>query len=119
MTVSGLIEKADALFPNVYRFPVKAGWLYDFDKRLVSGFLSKYREEYEIPEDGLSPDRELLLDEMYTGVYINYLCMLMELYSGNITGYTNRAALFNSEYLGFMNDYNRTHLIKSVNIRTD
>ncbi len=117
MTVSYLIEKADALFPNVYPFPAKADWLFEFDKKLHGEFLSRYGEA-AAPDSGAKrlPERELLLSEEFSGVYINFIIMLMELYSGNVTGYRNRASLFNSEYLSFMNSYNRTHLIPPVKI---
>lgn len=117
MTASYLIEKADALFPNVYPFPVKADWLFEFDKKLHGEFLSRYGETASPDEkEKRLPEIELLLPEEFSGVYINYIIMLMELYSGNVTGYRNRASLFNSEYLSFMSSYNRTHLIKPVNI---
>ncbi len=119
MTTSGLIERTDALFPNVYHFIQKADWLGAFDKRVRDEFLSRYENCPELDEDSRSPCRELLLGEEYAEVYMNYLSMLMELYSGNITGYQNKAALFNSQYLSFMNSYNRTHRIKSVSINID
>ncbi len=117
MTSSGLIEKTDALFPNVYPFSQKAQWLTAFDKRLYEEFLSRY--EGALAPDGGDcpcPGGELLLGEEYAELYINYIAMLMELYSGNITGYQNKAALFNSHYLSFISSYNRTHLIRGVKI---
>lgn len=120
MTVSGLIERTDALFPNVYPFPQKAHLLYLFDKKLWDEFLSLYRDcPEEVSGDKHSPDRELLLGEEYSDVYTNYLISQLELQSGNITGYSNRAALFNSAYLSFMNRYNRTHEIEGAKITID
>ena len=117
MKVLSLIEKADALFPNVYPFPQKADWLFSFDKRLYEELLSRYENPPAFSSDeGSSPERELLLGEAEGELYVNYLMMLMELYSGNIPGYQNAAAIFNSGYLSFMNHFNRTHLIKSVHI---
>ena len=120
MTVTGIIERTDALFPNVYPFPVKARWLFIFDKRVAGEFISRYTEPpVLLDEDRISGDRELFLPEEFSAVYENYLIMEMELHSGNITGYGNRAALFNSEYLSFMKHYNRTHSMKSAKISID
>lgn len=119
MTTSGLIERTDALFPNVYHFTQKSGWLLGLDKRLWEELLSRYEGIPEPLWDNSSSDRELLLGEEYSELYICYLSMLMELYSGNITGYQNKAALFNSHYLSFMNSFNRSHLMKRVNINIE
>ncbi len=120
MTVSGLIERTDALFPNVFPFPMKARWLYGLDKAICTEFLSRYGETPDIPEGEMhSPCRELILDEEFSDVYTNYLTMKMELHSGNITGYVNAASLYNGAYLSFMNYFNRTHRIQGAKINID
>ena len=120
MRVSHLIERTDALFPNVFPFPMKVRWLFSLDKKISSEFLSLYGEEAELSEaDEGNADRELLLDEELSEVYISYLTMKMELHSGNITGYVNAASLYNSAYLSFMHHFNRTHKAKSAKINID
>ncbi len=120
MTASGLIERTDALFPNVFPFPMKARWLYRLDKEICREFLSRYGNTPHIAESEMqSPDRELILGEEFSDVYINYLIMKMELHSGNITGYVNSASLYNSAYLSFMQYYNRTHTAQGAEINID
>lgn len=120
MTATGLIERTDALFPNVFPFPMKVRWLYRLDKEICREFLSRYGDAPSPSEEEMqSPDRELVLDEELSDVYINYLIMKMELHSGNITGYVNAASLYNNAYLSFMQHYNRTHTVRSAGINID
>jgi hypothetical protein len=120
MTASELIERADALYPNVYPFTLKARWLYGLDKTICSELLSRYGNEPLLREcEMLSACRELILAEEFSDVYISYLTMKMELHSGNITGYVNAASLYNSAYLSFMNHYNRTHRCQGAVIKID
>ena len=120
MRVSQLIERADALFPNVFPFPMKVRWLFSLDKKISSELLSLYGAEAELSrEDEGNADRELLLDEEFSEAYISFLTMKMELHSGNITGYVNAASLYNSAYLSFMQHFNRTHRARSAKINID
>lgn len=120
MTVSCLIERTDALFPNVFPFPMKVRWLLELDKRINSELLSLYGAGAELSqEEETSHGRELLLGEEQADLYISYLTMKMELHSGNITGYVNCASLFNSAYLSFMQFYNRTHKARETKINID
>lgn len=120
MTATDIIERTDVLFPNVFPFPMKARWLFRLDKEISLDFLSRYGEEKELPESEMqSPQRELLLGEEFSDIYISYLTMKMELHSGNITGYLNCASLYNSAYLSFMEYFNRTHLCPGARINID
>lgn len=117
MTATGLIERADALFPNVFPFPMKARWLWRLDTEICREFLCRYKEITPPPESVMqAPDRELVLGEEYSDLYINYLIMKAELHSGNVTGYVNAASLYNSAYLSFMQQYNRTHTLRGAKI---
>ena len=117
MRVSQLIERADALFPNVFPFPMKVRWLYRLDKEIIGEFLSRYGDVPSLPEEEMqAPDRELVLAEEYSDIYTDFLIMKMELHSGNITGYVNAAALYNSAYLSFIQHYNRTHRVPGTRI---
>ena len=110
MTASDVIARTDALFPNVFPFPMKVRWLYRLDKEISEEFLSRYGNPPAGPEEEMqAPDRELILGEEYSDIYTDFLIMKMELHSGIITGYVNAASLYNSAYLSFMQHYNRTH----------
>lgn len=120
MTATGLIERTDALFPNVFPFPMKVRWLWRLDAELCRDIFARYGDA-PVPRDSemTAADRELLLGEEFSDLYISYLTMKMELHSGNITGYVNAAALYNSAYLSFMQHYNRTHVAKGAKISID
>ena len=112
MTVRALTEKTDSLFPNVLPFSQKAAFLYELDRKIYCEFISSYGIADTLKDaDPMSPERELLVESPFTDLYHHYLCMQMELISGNITGYQNQAALFNSLYLSFMHHFNRGHLM--------
>lgn len=117
MDVKTLISRADALFPNVCPFALKAYHLYQLDTEIYSAFLFRYGT-FSVPpkEQASSPDRPLLAPDGFEGMYLYYLFMQLELMSGNVTGYQNQAALFNRAYLSFMSFINRTHLISPVKI---
>ena len=119
MDVRALISMADSLFPNVCPFAVKAYHLYQLDRKIYSDFLFRYGG-FNCPDVSAasSPDRPLLAPEEFSGMYLYYLFMQLELTSGNVTGYQNQAALFNRAYLSFMSWVNRTHLQPPVKIYT-
>ena len=120
MTVKALLDRADTIFPNVCPFALKSFWLYELDKQIYTDFLEPYGI-FADPEseDSSCADRELLIADGFSGVYLYYVFMQLELMSGNITGYQNQAGLFNRAYMSFMNFFNRNHTIPSRKIIID
>ncbi len=120
MRVREIIEKADSLYPNIFPFVTKALWLSELDKKVCREFLDVYGDTSAVfPEDCTSPDRELVIEDTFSEIYLRYLFMQFDLTGENITGYQNQASLFNTAYLSFMNHYNRNHTIAARRIKID
>ena len=80
-------------------------------------FLSSYGVFDTLSEEEMTaPDRQLLIEDAFSDVYLYYLCMQIELGSGNITGYQNMASLFNRAYVDYISHFNRTHLMSPKRI---
>ncbi|MBR3767929.1 MAG: hypothetical protein IKL10_06795 [Clostridia bacterium] len=121
MTVKEAIEKTDILYPNVFSFSQKALWLQELDGKVFAEFLSNYKDSIENFSGGytLSPEKELLIPDLFSEIYQRYLIMQFDIRDSDITRYTNSASLFNTAYLSFMNYYNRTHTVKENSINID
>lgn len=118
MTVRRIIEKTDRLFPNIFPFSVKAMWLQELDKRILSDLLTKY-EDFPVREISFydeEPESVLLVPEEYSELYTRFLAMQFDIVSGDTARYQNSSALYNGAYLSFMNSVNRKNTHKPVYI---
>ena len=115
MTVKEAIDKTDSLFPNAFTYQQKASWIRELDLKVYYGFLSEYEGKSGEPSDTYCTDisTPLLIEEPFADIYTRYLAMQFDISGGDIAGYSNSAALFNSTYLAFMNYYNRNHRAKA------
>ena len=113
MTIMDAIAQADALAPgNSFPEEMKVAWLSDLDGRVKEEIIDLHEGGKDIPFCGYSPDtpgdKELLVNEPYSELYIPYLLSKMDLYQDEITRYNNHTAVFLSLYNGYADKYNRT-----------
>lgn len=117
MYISEAIDQADKLKPNAYMQEEKVRWLSDIDGRIFEEIISKHKGSSEgqalfTGYDGTTDihNTKLLVPYPYTELYIHYLKMQMDLNNEETVKYNNDKALFNVEYLAFMDYWNRTHM---------
>ena len=119
MTITQVIERVDELAPNQYTGEQKKRWLKDFDGRV-------FREVFRTHEPGGSllyaynhdgddgEELELLIPDPYAdNVYSYYLLSRIAEANAEIQKYNLYATLFNQEYQGFVNWFNRNRMPKA------
>ena len=114
MTGLEAVRWADTLAPNAYTTEQKIAWLSDLDGKLYREFLSRYEGVEETPPapytDG---SEELLIPLPYArDVYGNWLLAKIAEANQEITLYNLHSTLFNTEYKGFCELYNKDHVYK-------
>ncbi len=118
MTVYEAITQADILRPgNNCTEEQKLDWLSILDKTIndIYGFYDGLTQKtdfdltYTVENSAVT---DLLAPDIYTELYVHYLCARIDLMNSDISRYNNESAL----YKGLLNDYyaflNRTHATK-------
>lgn len=111
MTIQEIIDKVDVLKPNPYGTGEKLDWLSDLDGRVMREVLLRHEHEGELPEfvRYSSVSDELLVDDVYSDVYVYYLMAQMDFYNGEFGRYNNASAAFNQAYSDFARNYHGKH----------
>jgi len=65
--------------------------------------------EFEGYDETTPLDTELLIDELYSNTYVDYLLSKYDLYSREINAYNNSALVFNNEYQNYCAWYRRNN----------
>ena len=113
MTIGKIIEEADALRENAFDREQKLKWLSRVEESLYEKIIRTHQEDEQaayLPITADSPDTQtLMLPDRYGEVYLYYLLAQMDLHNGEYTRYNNSSALYNSAWLDFAADWNRSH----------
>ncbi len=114
MTGQEAIRWADTLAPNSYTAEQKLAWLSDLDGKFFREFLSRYRGVDDAPPAAYTDGSEtLLIPEPYArDVYGNWLLAKIAEANQEIALYNLHSTLFNTEYKGYCDLYNRSHFVK-------
>ena len=114
MTGLEAVRWADTLAPNAYTTEQKIAWLSDLDGKLYREFLSRYAGvDDDPPEPYTDGSEELLIPFPYArDVYGNWLLAKIAEANQEITLYNLHSTLFNNEFKGFCELYNRDHEYK-------
>ena len=114
MTGQEAVLWADSLAPNEYTAEQKIAWLSDLDGKFYREFLARYEGADEIPPQPYTDGKEtLLIPEPYArDIYGHWLLAKIAEANQEITLYNLHSTLFNTEYKGYCELYNREHRIK-------
>ena len=120
MTVREAIASVDNRKPNAFDITEKLAWLNALDGKIQQEIIDTHDNPDGILfvpyglDDG---DMALLAPEPWDRMYISYLESQMDYANAEYGRYNNTAAMFQAEYDGFTNWYNRTHTPKGTRIR--
>lgn len=117
MTVMDAIQTADALRPNMYDDQVKMEWLRELDGRIKAEILNSHEGFDENISLNGAGDRELLVKEPYTEMYIYWLFMKIDYMNGETDRFNNDALMHNTAWLNYANYVNRTHMPKGTALK--
>lgn len=118
MTIRKVIESLQELKPCSYSEQMFKDWLSEIDQKV---FIELYKTHW-VPEDklptgtlvydeGTDDDQELLIEDPYArGVYVYYLCMMIDLNNMELDKYTNSMTLYNTAMSEYKAAFNRRYM---------
>lgn len=121
MTIFEAINRIDSLIHNTYGNGDKIAWLSRVDHMVKKHIIDTHEGAEEVSFDGYhdntDPETELLVPAPYDGLYLHWLEAQIDYTNGEYDKYNNAILMFNTEYDGYANYYNRNHTPKSAGKR--
>lgn len=115
MNITEIITSVDELRPNGYDVNQKTGWLSEIEGMIVDEIYNM-AEGNDIVFDGytyeLDAEKETLLPNRFTDIYIHYLKAKIELNDDELTQYNKEVMVYQAAYSQFAAWYRRNHMPK-------
>ena len=99
VTAGQMIDRVDAMVPNVYSREEKLRWLREAERSVVDDVLRPLLGQTEAGE--MTEDTELLAQEGYEALYRYYLEAQIHYANGEMTRCNNAVSLFNRTQTAF------------------
>ena len=115
MTIKECIDIVDNIKPNQYTVKDKVMWLSFLDEIIINDVLKThegYDRRYDLFE-GYSEDKlsvTLIVPSPYDRLYTAYLKMRIDGENGETAKYNNSQALYDTYYMEYRKQYNKTHM---------
>lgn len=114
MTIAEAISRVDSLKPNQYSTGDKICWLSELDGSIKSEVIDTHEGSEEVSfsgyDDNTSQETEMLVPAPYDRLYVSWLQSRIDYYNCEYGKFNNTNAVYTSEYVAFLNWYNRTHM---------
>ena len=116
MKIAKIISIVDEMRPNQYELEDKTRWLSEVEGLLVDSVFNLAEgndilfEKYEYEMDA---EKELMLPDRYSDIYIHYLKAKIEFSDGETEAYNNEVAAYQSAFDQFAAWYRRNHMPKN------
>ena len=118
MTLDGAIARADDLKNNGYTRADKVKWISALDAMVKRTIIDTHEGGEAVVftgyDDKTVHDTVLLIPEPYDDAYLHWLEAKIDYHNGEYKKYNNSIEAFYSVFNAFKNDYNRSHMPKSV-----
>ena len=115
MTLGQALETTDELKANHYSEEVKIRWVNDLESLLYYELIYWHEDApAEAPEPYTAQDmeRELMVPDPYSDVYLKYLYAQIDFHNAEFSRYNNSAMLYNTALTTYADWYNRNHAPK-------
>lgn len=114
MTIQKAVDTAKELKPHKYSDDQVIEWLSDLDQLLYKEIISKH-EGHDIEEPAaysatIDMDKELIVPEPYSEVYIAHLYAKIDFFNGDMNRYNNSMLMYNSKFNDYTSWFNRTYM---------
>lgn len=115
MNITEIIAAVDKLRPNGYDQEEKTRWLSEVEGMVVDNILNMAEgnniefEGYNYESDA---EKETLLPERFTDIYIHYLKAKIEMNDDELDQYNKEVMVYQAAYDQFAAWYRRTHMPK-------
>ena len=103
MTINQAIAAADAMRPNAYSAEDKRVWVNQVERQLQE-FAGTDYTFYTVDD----MDKELLLPEAWSDIYVLYICSLCDYWEQDVAKYNTSAALYNGRLTEYKQEYRRS-----------
>ncbi len=120
MTIQEALARVSELKPNQYSEEQLVRWLSVLDmiayEEVISwhcGYAENRPGQYDPDED---LERELLIPDPYSEVYIHWLIAQIDYHNGDMQRYQNSMIAYNTAYSSFADWYNRKYPSKPVRL---
>lgn len=114
MTIIEAISTVDALKHNTYTQNDKVQWLSRLDwmvkRHIIDTHEGADQVAYNGYDDSTDLQTELLVPAPYDEVYLRWMEAQIDYHNGEYGKYNNSVDMFNTVYVGYQNQYNRTHM---------
>lgn len=110
MTIKEAIDWADALRPNKLAAALKYKWFSDLDGRIQTEVWGLDPEDTGPYTASTDEETELLVPSPYDGIYVTYLCSMIDWGNGQYSDYNNGKAAYNDAFTQYAAWYRRRHL---------
>ena len=120
MTINEVIDLLDQQKPNAYSEKQKRHWLSQFEDMAFREVIETHENgaegfvKYDENTDG---NTQLLLDDGFADVYVQWLCAMIDFANQETSRYTNDMIMFNARYRDWSAWYNRTHMPRTAFVR--
>ncbi len=115
MFLAELIAMIDEIKPNQYTKEQKVRWLSEIEGIVVDDVLNNYEGndiEFTSYEYDSDMEKELLVPERFSDIYINYINAKIDFQNMETEQYNNDVAMFEASMEQFKKYYIRTHMPK-------
>lgn len=117
MTIQEAITRVRELKPNQFQDDVLVGWLSDLDGLIWREVLCWHEGAPQEPPAAYSAqtdmEKELLVGQPYSDIYISYLNAKIDYTNGEFTRYNNSMVTYNMALSVFADAHNRQNLPKT------
>lgn len=115
MTIIEAISRIDSLKHNTYTQSDKVTWLSRLDAMVKQHIIDTHEGDdvtFTGYDDSTDLQTELLIPAPYDEVYLRWMEAQIDYHNGEYEKYNNAIEMFNTDYVGYQNYYNRTHMPK-------
>lgn len=123
MTIGDVIDRCNRIRPNQYTRSDMLRWLSEVDGRIFTEIWCAHAGAASEPFTGYddnTPGRTALLAVYpYDGMYLHYLCAMVDYYNAEYARYNNGMMQFNEIYADYSKWFNRTNLTEDVRIKVE
>lgn len=116
MTIMEVINRIDAIKPNVYSQDEKVKWLSTLDGMIKTNIIDTHEGGEGVVFNGYAEDTvlttKLLVPYPFDDIYLFWLESKIDYWNGETGRYNNSISMYNASYAEFERYYNRTHMPK-------
>ncbi len=121
MTIIEAINRIDSLKHNTYSQSDKVEWLSTLDGMVKLHIIDNHEGADEVIFNGYDSDTnldtELLVPAPFDSMYLRWLEAQIDYHNGEYGRYNNAILVFNTDFDGYRNYYNRNHMPTSVKMK--